>query len=352
MNDDRSPWQILPRSVRIVPADLTAVLAITVVTNVVVFFPFVRESPLRHLCGLVFLLFVPGYTLVCALFPEASRTAGNLRSDRYLRDERDVPRGAGGIRSRAGIDLVERIALSVGSSLMIVPVLGLLVDVSPWPLGLESIMFSVTGFVVCSGGAAAVRRLQLPPDARFRPRPISWSVIRRSKQDEPETRTDTLLNLLLIASIAFAVGIVTVAVVAPAGGEEFSSLTLLTEDDDGDLVAGDYPSEIQRDDGAPFVTGVTNQEHRTTAYTVVVVEQRAQRTESNGTVVTDQRELERFETELGHGESWYHEHEISPTMTGEVRVVWLLYPGDVPAEPSIENTEYRVHLWLNAPPSD
>ena len=65
--------------------------------------------------------------------------------------------------------------------------------------------------------------------------------------------------------------------------------------------------------------------------------------------MTEQRELDRFETQLEHDDSWHHAHEVEPTMTGEgIRLVWLLYvDADVPADPTAETADYDVHLWVD-----
>jgi len=44
------------------------VLSYLLVTNLVILFPVVRETPLRVVFGLPFVLFLPGYTFMAALF--------------------------------------------------------------------------------------------------------------------------------------------------------------------------------------------------------------------------------------------------------------------------------------------
>ncbi len=117
---------------------------------------------------------------------------------------------------------------------------------------------------------------------------------------------------------------------------------ILTEDDDGDLVADGYPTAVGAGESAEIVVGVDNNEHRTVEYTLVVVEQDVEivpnetATDSsdppvNETVVTEQNELDRFETRLEHNESWHHSHEFEPTITGDdTRIVWLLFPRTFP----------------------
>lgn len=70
MTDDTNRWLLVPRPLRRLPADLVAVVFLIVVTNITVFAPILEETPLRVVFGLVFVLFLPGYAFIAALFPE------------------------------------------------------------------------------------------------------------------------------------------------------------------------------------------------------------------------------------------------------------------------------------------
>ncbi|WP_255170527.1 DUF1616 domain-containing protein [Natrononativus amylolyticus] len=346
MESHRSLWLLLPRQIRACPADLAAMVALTVVVNVAVFAPVVRETPLRIPLGLAFVLFVPGYVFVAALFPEAGESPAapdeELEGESHVNDE---PFWSG--VDRSGIDGIERVALAFGLSIAIVPLIGLALNFTPWGIRLVPIMVAVSGFTLIATAVAAVRRWQLPPEERFAVPYREWYAAGRGELLEPDTRADAALNVLLVAAIVLAVGSVAYAVAVPPQGEQFSAVYILTEDDDGDLVAADYPDELVAGEAAEIVLGVDNHEHRTVDYTVVMVEQEVE-TAGNETVVTEQNELERFETRLSHNDSWHHPHELEPTMTGDdIRIVWLLYPDEVPEEPSTENTEYSVHLWVD-----
>ena len=67
---------LLPRPVRRLPADLAAVVAVVVLSDLAALLPVVRETPLRVVFGLPLVLFVPGYAFVAALFPEAGEPPG------------------------------------------------------------------------------------------------------------------------------------------------------------------------------------------------------------------------------------------------------------------------------------
>ena len=74
MVEARTLWLAIPRPVRTLPADLAAVLALVLLTNAAVLAPLIRETPLRIPLGLAFVLFVPGYAFIAALFPEAGES--------------------------------------------------------------------------------------------------------------------------------------------------------------------------------------------------------------------------------------------------------------------------------------
>ena len=74
-------------------------------------FPFVA---LRWVLGSVFVLFIPGYVTVEALFPKGRE-----------------------------LDAIERFALSVGLSLALVPLVGLLLNYTPWGIRLTPIVISL-----------------------------------------------------------------------------------------------------------------------------------------------------------------------------------------------------------------
>jgi hypothetical protein len=78
--DTGSDWRAFsPPSLRAFPPDL-AVVVLVVQTVLTATLPGVRDTPLRVVLGLPFVLFVPGYAFVAALFPEAG--TGPVDADR------------------------------------------------------------------------------------------------------------------------------------------------------------------------------------------------------------------------------------------------------------------------------
>jgi len=354
MSDRRDTWLLLPAPVRRLPADLAAVSLLVGLTIVVVFAPVVRETPLRVVLGLPFVLFVPGYAFIAALFPEAGE--GPVVDD-HEEGDLDVEASRDG-----GIDGIERVALSFGLSIAVVPLIGLVLNFTPWGIRLTPIMVSVSGFTLVAVAVGAVRRWELPEEERFAVPYREWWTAGREEMLEPDDRADAVLNVVLVLSIVLAVSSVGYAVAVPKQGESFSELYLLTQNETGDLVADDYPTEFTRGEPRELVVGIGNQEHEPVNYSVVVLLQNVSYTSNvsrvnsaNGTVtpsfnatIHEEERLRTFETTLGQNETWIQPHSVEPTMSGEdLRLTYLLYKGEVPPEPSVDGAYREVHLWVN-----
>ena len=324
---------LLPRPVRRLPADLAAALLLTLATDVVALAPVISETPVRAALSLPFVLFVPGYVFIAALFPEEGEGPA-------VDADPDV--------EREGIDGIERVALSFGTSIALVPLIGLGLNFTPWGIRLVPILVSLTAFTLVATAVAAQRRWRLPPDERFAVPYREWIASARTELFEPETRTDAALNVVLALSVVLAVSSVGYAIFVPKQGEQFSELFLLTEGEDGELVADDYPTEYQVGESRPLVVGIGNKEGREVSYTLVVELQRVEFTANNSTRVLEERELQRFSPTVGANETWMQPHEVQPTLTGErLRLAYLLYVDEAPAEPSVANAYREVHLWVN-----
>jgi hypothetical protein len=88
--------------------------------------------PLRWSLGSVFVLFIPGYVTVEALFPKAKE-----------------------------LDGIERFALSIGLSLALVPLIGLLLNYTPWGIRLDPIVVSLTMFSLAIAGVGLMRKFRM-----------------------------------------------------------------------------------------------------------------------------------------------------------------------------------------------
>lgn len=364
-------WLLVPPSVRHLPADLAAVLGTVLAVNLAVFVPLINQTPLRIVLGLPFVLFVPGYAFIAALFPEAGESPTEELDTGGDDEERDTERTAetdatadtSGVVGDRGIDGIERVALSFGLSIAIVPLIGLVLNFTPWGIRLVPIMVATSGFTIAATAVATRRRRELPPDDRFRVPYRTWVEAGRTELFEPDSRADAALNVLLVLSILLAVSSVAYAVAVPKQGETFTEFYLLTEDDDDELVAANYPTEFVAGEGRELVVGIGNQEHEATNYTVVVELQRVEFETADGESVspaanstanvtrvrvTETQELERVQTRLSHNETWDRPFTVRPTMAGaNMRLTFLLYRDAPPQNPSVDTAYRETHLWVN-----
>src|SRR3989304_3963528 len=95
----------------------------------------------RIALGLAFVLFFPGYALMAALFPK-----------------------------KEDLDGIERLALSFGLSLAVVPLMGLGLNYTPWGIRLYPILISINLFILFMVAIARYRQQRLTDDERFEPR--------------------------------------------------------------------------------------------------------------------------------------------------------------------------------------
>ncbi|MEM3700074.1 MAG: DUF1616 domain-containing protein, partial [Candidatus Bathyarchaeia archaeon] len=96
------------------------------------FYPLVY---IRYILGSIFVLWLPGYTFIKALFPKRMESK----------------------KSEKNLDIIERIALSIGMSLALVPIVGLLLNYTPWGIRLAAIVLSLLALTVTFATAALIR---------------------------------------------------------------------------------------------------------------------------------------------------------------------------------------------------
>lgn len=290
----------------------------------------------RKLLAIPLVVVLPGYALTAALFPR--------RVDRFRTDERHVPFDA----ATAGALLPgERLALSVGASLAVLPLLGLVHSLTGLGFRTPALLGTLEVFVLAGLLVGVVRRFRVPRRERVTFAPGTWPTRARAAVTR-ESKFHTALTVALVVAVLAATSGLSLALVAPGEAESYTTMTVLTETDGGDLVTDGYPEALAPGESASLVVGVTNHERARTAYTVVTKRQTV-RVDGNTTTVVDQRVADRTTETVAAGETWHLERTIDPTVTGEtVRYVYLLYRGDPAADPGTGNAYRYTHLSVNA----
>jgi hypothetical protein len=117
-------------------------LALTAATILTVYtIPDTTTNPLiytRYILGALFILWLPGYTLTKALFPTHPQNKTGKQDP----------------------DNIERIALSLGLSIALAPMTGLLLNYTPWGIRLTPITLSLTALTLTLATAAIIREHQ------------------------------------------------------------------------------------------------------------------------------------------------------------------------------------------------
>lgn len=319
--------------------DLAIVVVVTLLAVAPQYVPQLSGTLLRVGIGIVFVLFVPGYALVSALFPSRAPWGdGQLpelgeQANARLQD----------------VSSPERIVLSVGLSLGIVPLVGLFLNfvaVSVTSGAVLQALGSITVFLIA---VAVYRRLRLPAEERYVADPTVLLALSKGWASDAEDSTERVLNILLIIGLVLAMSGIVYAVAAPMQGETYTEFYILSENPEtSKLTADDYPTEFEPGSVNSIYVGIKNAEQRTVTYTVVVELQRFQDRDEQS-VLVQETELDRFQATLADNETYLQEHDVQPTIRGEsLRLTFMLYQDTPPDDPEIENAYRHLHIWIDS----
>jgi len=203
------------------------VLGITLI-GVIGLFP---TSFVRIFIGVPFILFFPGYTLICALFPKNPE-----------------------------LDGIERVALSIGLSIAVVPLLGLVLNYTQFGIRLYPVLVSLFAFTFLMSVAAVYRRRKLNVKDRFVPS-FSMNVPRWGEMN----RVDKSLSMGVVIGVVVSGALISSFVAAPRVGEKFTQFYVLGPNG---KVEG-YPTNLTLGENGTVILGVINQEYEEVNYDVV-----------------------------------------------------------------------------------
>lgn len=166
----------------------------------------------------------------------------------------------------------------------------------------------------------------------------------------PQTETDVVVTITILIGLVLTVSTVAYAVALADQGETFTEFYLLTENETGDLTARNYPTSFRQGESKNLVFGIHNHERQRVRYTAIV---KLQRVSEDGGTTTVQNETEqaRSVVTISHNETRNRRVQMTPTLTGEgLRLVFLLYRGTIPDEPTVANAYRSVHLRIDVAP--
>ena len=284
-----------------IPSDLLFVVGLVVLTDIFVLIPVLSESFIRTVLGLPLVLFLPGYALLAVLFP-----------------------------TKTGLEGIERAALSVGMSAVIVPLIGLVLNNTSFGIREVPLLISLSVLIILACAAAYVRRMQLPEDKTFG---VSFKASAHSLLAEvlgkTESSTEKTLRVFLAISILALVGTVVYVTIVPHEQEPFTEFYILGPDG----VADNYTTEYVQGESGTVIIGIANHEHRAVNYTMDV------RLENKSLQLPENLR----NIKLDDNTTLEEPLEITPSFEGEnLELEFLLF------NETEEDVPYRdLRLWIN-----
>jgi uncharacterized membrane protein/LysM repeat protein len=272
--------------------ELLSILGLSFVLIVIIYL--LPTSALRIILGAPFVLFFPGYTLVAALFP-----------------------------GKDDIEGIERLGLSLGLSVAVLPLMGLVLNYTPFGITLLTTLISATSFMAGSTAIAYYRRGKLASEERF---------LLRFELDVAGWRASGLVDRSLTAalgvSIFLAVGTFLFVVAKPEVGERFTEFYILGIKGR----AEDYPTEVFPGEPIQLTVGVVNREHEDVQY----------RVDKN----VDGRDVEEIaQIQLAHDEKWEEGFTFALEQPGaDQKLTFNLY------KEGQEDPYRSLHLWIDVWP--
>ena len=277
------------------PSDLLIMLIWTVLTLIFVITPYLSESLIRTILGIPMVLFIPGYVLIAALFPKKDDLEG-----------------------------IERLALSFGLSIAVVPLIGLVLN---FTIGIRLIPVLITLclYTVALLVIAAYRREKLPGNERFSVPFNRVYELMEAEFNAPGSKTDRILTGVLIFSIFLAIGMIFFVITTPKIGEKFTEFYILGPEGK----AENYPSLLRYNSPATILIGVVNHEYIPVNYTV--------------RIALDKEPLTDIRFFLDHNATWENNITFVPDKNGtDMKLEFWLFKEDNFTAP------YRdLHLWVN-----
>lgn len=317
------------RGIHSLPADLVITISIAIVALIATVIPGLWMTPFRFICGIPLVLFLPGYAFVAALFPKASQSP----------DSDAKPPNSWLQSQETGITLSTRIILSFGLSVVLSPLVALILTLTPWGISLISIVLGLTSITIVCSAFAIIYRQSVPPKRRFSVPYRDWLETARGADRQRQAVVGALVLCLVCATAGVGYTVITVG-----ESEQYTAFYLLS--DDGESTAEDYPTMFRSGEEQSLQVGVENAEQEPMTYTIVIELHRVE--ERDGRIqILDREALDQFQMMVEHGETETHAHTITPTMTGDdLRLTYLLYKGEPPAEPTPENAYRHTHLSI------
>ncbi|CEG12566.1 conserved membrane hypothetical protein [groundwater metagenome] len=212
------------------PTYLKITIVWTILTSIFIFAPVLNDTFLRIVFAWTLILFLPGYVLIAFLFPE-----------------------------KKDMDLIERVALSVGLSAAITPILGLILNFTPFGIRLIPIIIILSSFIVILTILTYLKLKNIPEAECYNENFCLSNIYSKiySSAKFLENPTDKALFILLIVSVAFCIFTLIFVVSVPKEGEKFTEFYILNTDGNANW----YPVNLTASENFTINVNIVCHEH-------------------------------------------------------------------------------------------
>ena len=281
--------------------DLLLVAGLVLFIDILVLVPALNGSFLRTYLGILLVLFLPGYALTGAIFP-----------------------------AKKDIEGIERAVISLGLSIAIVPIMGLVLNYTIWGIQEITLLTSLSIFILLMCAIAYHRRSLLPEEEAFEvPFKAFFLRMKTEIMKKPESKIDRVFAVILVLStLASVVGLAHI-IGNPKEREHFTEFYILG----ANKTADGYPADLILGKNGMVIVGIVNHEYRPVDYTMEL------RLENQSLPLPkDQKQIS-----LAHNMSWIEPVTFTPPFKGNnMKLEFLLF------NDTEKQTPYRnLHIWIN-----
>jgi len=268
------------------------------------------EGLIRIIIGLPIIFFIPGYIVLFALFPE-----GKIKRE---------------------LDEVERIALSIGLSIAIVPLIGIILNYTPWGINLEPVLVFLELLVISIGLIAIYRWYKTPEKKRYL---LNIDI----KIPKHETKLDKFLTIIIVMLLIIAGGIFVYILIMPKPIEKFTAFYILGPA----AKVADYPYDLYVGEYKYVIIGIENHETRIMNYTIEIWLVN-QTTNQNETIYHNMWFMEKINITLDSiplnveewQPQWEKKYDFNISRKGYFKLAFLLY--ETPTYSYKNGIDYRI----------
>jgi len=309
-----------------IPIDLIICMIISLI--LIPFLLLKLEGAIRIIIGIPIVMFIPGYVTVFSLFPTKKR-----------------------------INLIERIGLSLGLSIAILPLIAIGLYYTPWGIELAPVLFSIYAYIVCIGSIAIFRWINIKAEKRF-------IVIINLSFPKFKDKLHLILSVVLIIFIITTAIYFVYVISIPKPRDKFTEFYWLGPTGK----AGEYNRNISKNERLSIIIGLANHEYKRIDYTIEVWAIN-QTSIINGTsnIIDNMWYKDKIEVTLNHSSygieemwrpQWEQEYSFTFNKSGQFRLTFLLFTNKTGeydfnqdykeiSEIKFDNAYMDIHLNLN-----